>query len=57
MPEEIACNSGVLMIISEARLISDDLIGTDAVLGGEKTCFSGDVESAGVARAVCPAIG
>lgn len=46
----------MLMMISEARLISGDLITTAALLGGEKTGFSGEVDGAGVARGVCPAI-
>lgn len=39
-PDEIACSSGVLMMISDARLISDGLRGVDVGLGG-------DVEGAG----------
>lgn len=56
-PEDIACNSGVLIMISEARLISEDLIGKEALWGGEKTCFSGDADRNGAARDVVPVTG
>lgn len=49
-PEDMAWSSGVLMIISEARLISDCFSGMGALRGGENTCFSGDVDGTGVAR-------
>lgn len=42
-PEEIACSSGVLMMISEARLISDGL-------GGDCDSLSGKFEGAEMAR-------
>lgn len=50
-PEEIACNSGVFLIIDEARLISEGLGGADALLaGGSAACLSGEVEDMCVPR-------
>ena len=55
-PEEMACNSGVFLMIDEARLISVGLGGTDALLGGGTGCLSGEADGMRAPRptsAVC----
>lgn len=43
-PEEMACSSGVFLMIADARLISVGFGGADALLGGKTDCLSGDVD-------------